>query len=156
MEALPALSKTPSFDEKKNTEVKTSPDASFIDEKAAFKTESIDANQIGDVFQDDPRLIDLGEDGKERPIGEACLTFTFSQVLTLPSLETDADYSLRLISLEDDSSLPIYTFRMWFLGLGLACFGAVLGQIFVRIFRTVSLSHTSPIVTVFPASNCVR
>lgn len=44
---------------------------------------------------------------------------------------TDMDYALRLVSLEDDPTLPIYTFRMWFLGLGLSCFGSVLGQIFV-------------------------
>lgn len=49
----------------------------------------------------------------------------------LPTIETDSDYSLRLLSLEDDPSLPILTFRMWFLSLGLSCFGAVLGQIFV-------------------------
>lgn len=41
------------------------------------------------------------------------------------------DYAVRLISLEDDATLPIFTLRMWFLSLGLSCFGAVLGQIFV-------------------------
>lgn len=45
--------------------------------------------------------------------------------------DTDTDYSTRLISLDDDPTLPIFTFRMWFLSLGLSCFGAVLGQIFV-------------------------
>jgi len=46
--------------------------------------------------------------------------------------ETDEDYALRLMSLEDDPSLRIFTFRTVFLSLGLSCFGAVLGQIFVR------------------------
>lgn len=41
------------------------------------------------------------------------------------------DYAVRLISLEDDPSMPIFTFRMWVLALGFSCFGAVLGQIFV-------------------------
>jgi hypothetical protein len=41
------------------------------------------------------------------------------------------DYAVRLISLDDDPELPIFTFRMIFLALGLSCFGAVLGQIFV-------------------------
>jgi hypothetical protein len=45
--------------------------------------------------------------------------------------ETDADYSLRLLSLEDDPTLRIFTFRVCFLSLGLSCFAAVLGQIFV-------------------------
>ena len=53
-------------------------------------------------------------------------------LLIVVCLETDMDYAVRLISLEDDSTLPIFTFRMWFLSLGLSCFGAVLSQIFVR------------------------
>ncbi len=45
--------------------------------------------------------------------------------------ESDEDYATRLLSLEDDPSLRIFTFRMCFLSVGLSCFGAVLGQIFV-------------------------
>lgn len=76
----------------------------------------------GDVY-DDVRAIDLGENGKERPI------------------ETDVDVATRLISLEDDPTLPAFTFRMWFLGLGLSCFGAVLGQIFYFRPQTVYVSR---------------
>ena len=47
--------------------------------------------------------------------------------------ETDMDYAVRLISLEDDPTLPIWTFRMWFLSLGLSCFAAILSQIFVSL-----------------------
>ncbi|SGY75947.1 BQ5605_C005g03461 [Microbotryum silenes-dioicae] len=63
-----------------------------------------------DVADLDPEFLD--ENGVERVI------------------ETAHDYSTRLISLEDDPTLPIHTVRMWVLGLGLTCFGAVLGQIF--------------------------
>lgn len=52
---------------------------------------------------------------------------------------TDMDVATRLISLEDDPTLPVFTLRMWFLGLGLSCFGAVLGQIFVCITPCSSL-----------------
>lgn len=58
------------------------------------------------------------------------------------------DVATRLISLEDDPALPVFTLRMWFLGLGLSCFGAVLGQIFVCIipcsslFRSVLTTNT--------------
>ncbi|TFY64780.1 hypothetical protein EVJ58_g2402 [Rhodofomes roseus] len=45
-------------------------------------------------------------------------------------LETAADFSRALVSSEDDPNLPIHTFRMWFTGLGLAVFGAVLGMLF--------------------------
>jgi len=45
-------------------------------------------------------------------------------------LETAEDFSKTLVSLDDDPTLPIHTFRMWFTGLGLAVFGAVLGMLF--------------------------
>ncbi|KAF8234949.1 peptide transporter MTD1 [Tricholoma matsutake] len=76
----------------------------------------------GDVYEE-IREIDMGEDGKERPI------------------ETDLDVATRLISLEDDPNLPAFTFRMCFLGLGLACFGSVLGQIFYFRPQTVFVSQ---------------
>ena len=106
---------------------------SYSDEKAGDKENGsieIASDLQGDVY-DDIRAIDMGEDGKERPIG-----MIFSATLELPitdpcSAETDIDVATRLISLEDDPSLPAFTFRMWFLGVGLSCFGAVLGQIFV-------------------------
>jgi hypothetical protein len=82
----------------------------------------IDATAVGDVSAD-VRAIDLDASGKERPI------------------ETAEDYALRLLSLEDDVTLPIYTFRMWFLGLGLSCFGAVLGQLFYFRPQTISVSQ---------------
>ncbi|KAJ7597691.1 OPT oligopeptide transporter [Mycena floridula] len=92
-----------------------SPVESYIDEKASFKEkpESLSTPDtfIGDVYED-VRIIDLGDDGKERPI------------------ETAADWSLRLISLEDDPTLPVWTFRLWFLAVGLSCFGAVLSEVF--------------------------
>ncbi|THG93602.1 hypothetical protein EW026_g7677 [Hermanssonia centrifuga] len=92
-------------------------DHPIVDLKAAALSD-----QVGDVY-DNVRAIDLGADGKERPI------------------ETDADYAVRLISLEDEPSLPIFTFRMWFLAIGLSCFGAVLGQIFYFRPQTISVSQ---------------
>ncbi|KAK4052815.1 hypothetical protein OIV83_002102 [Microbotryomycetes sp. JL201] len=61
--------------------------------------------------------------GKERPI------------------ETAEDIATRCISLDDDPTLPVHTIRMWFLGLGLSCFGAVLGQIFYFRPQTVFVSQ---------------
>ncbi|KAF9494717.1 OPT oligopeptide transporter [Pleurotus eryngii] len=48
------------------------------------------------------------------------------------------DVATRLISLEDDPA-PVFTLRMWFLGL--SCFGAVLGQIFYFRPQTVFVSR---------------
>ncbi|KAF7290827.1 OPT oligopeptide transporter [Mycena indigotica] len=98
---------------------------SFADEKGVYQPEKVnldDAEEVGDVFND-VRLIDLGEDGHERPI------------------ETDADYATRLVSLDDDPTIRWFTFRMWFLGLGLSCFAAVLGQIFYFRPQTISVSQ---------------
>ncbi|GAA5965378.1 hypothetical protein JCM8115_002013 [Rhodotorula mucilaginosa] len=61
--------------------------------------------------------------GKERPI------------------ETAEDIATRCISLEDDPLMPVHTFRMYFLGLGLTCFAAVLGQIFYFRPQTVYVSQ---------------
>ncbi|KAG6827810.1 hypothetical protein H0H92_010388 [Tricholoma furcatifolium] len=100
------------------------PKESLSDEKHDVKRDSVEIAESlhGDVY-DDLRVIDMGEDGKERPI------------------ETDIDVATRLISLEDDPTLPAFTFRMWFLGLGLACFGSVLGQIFYFRPQTVYVSQ---------------
>ncbi|KAJ6536471.1 hypothetical protein DFH09DRAFT_1324718 [Mycena vulgaris] len=72
---------------------------------------------------DDVREIDLDDSGKERPI------------------VTDVDVATRLISLDDDPTLRAFTFRMWFLGIGLSYFGAVLGQIFYFRPQTISVSQ---------------
>lgn len=117
-----------------DNEKSTSRDNSLADEKALSSSDivgekmmakvahgDIDVNVVGDVF-DGPRLIDLDEEGKERPIDNA------------------EDYALRLMSLEDDPSLRIFTFRMCFLSVGLSCFAAVLGQIFYFRPQTITVS----------------
>ncbi|KAJ6452376.1 OPT oligopeptide transporter [Mycena vitilis] len=122
VETAPTLEKEGFNDEKLS-----SPSGSFADEKGLNlhdnKVNLDDIEEVGEVFADGPRLIDLGVDGTERPI------------------ETDADYATRLISLDDDPTLRVFTFRMWFLGLGLSCFSAVLGQIFYFRPQTIYVSQ---------------
>ncbi|GAA6061462.1 hypothetical protein JCM10212_005665 [Sporobolomyces blumeae] len=65
---------------------------------------------------------DIMANGKERPI------------------ETAEDISTRCMSLEDDPDMLVHTFRMYFLGIGLTCFAAVLGQIFYFRPQTVYVS----------------
>jgi OPT family small oligopeptide transporter len=113
-----------------DTNLERGPSRTSNSEKASFNEKTgelekggdVDAQVVGDVY-DDVRDIDLGEDGKERPI------------------VTDIDVATRLISLDDDPSMPCLTFRTWFLGLGLSCFGAVLGQIFYFRPQTVYVSQ---------------
>ncbi|TFK37218.1 peptide transporter MTD1 [Crucibulum laeve] len=105
-------------------ERKDSLGAEKFDEKASNSDRSVEvAESINGGVYDDLREIDMGEDGKERPI------------------VTDIDVATRLISLEDDPTLPAFTFRMWFLGIGLSCFGSVLGQIFYFRPQTVFVSQ---------------
>ncbi|KAJ7595934.1 peptide transporter MTD1 [Mycena floridula] len=56
------------------------------------------------------------------------------------SIVTAQDVTTRLISLEDDPSLPIVTFRLCLLGLGLASFSAILAQIFYFRPQVISIS----------------
>lgn len=46
-------------------------------------------------------------------------------------LETAEDFATALVSLDDDPTMPLNTFRMWFSGIGLAVFGSVLAMLFV-------------------------
>ncbi|TKA53580.1 hypothetical protein B0A53_03871 [Rhodotorula sp. CCFEE 5036] len=96
-----------------------------VDEKDGF----VDSNVAGthEVHGHNP-WEDAGEEnrlanGKERPI------------------ETAEDIATRCISLEDDPQMPVHTFRMYFLGIGLTCFAAVLGQIFYFRPQTVYVSQ---------------
>ncbi|GAA5886511.1 hypothetical protein JCM6882_001666 [Rhodosporidiobolus microsporus] len=100
--------------------------------KASTPTDEKDATAFGTKsVNDDPNVgfMDKVDDsnilanGKERPI------------------ETAEDIATRCISLEDDPTLQIHTFRMYFLGLGLTAFAAVLGQIFYFRPQTVYVSQ---------------
>lgn len=95
-----------------------SADEKSFDEKHDDSDRS--SSNIEHVYDD---IVALGEDGREKPV------------------ETDLEVVTRLISLEDDTTLPILTFRTWFLGIGLSCFGAVLGQIFYFRPQTVYVSQ---------------
>ncbi|KAF7421318.1 hypothetical protein PC9H_011840 [Pleurotus ostreatus] len=108
---LPASRRSDSLDDEKS-----------LNEKGQRRSVEVARSLNGADF-DDLGIIDIDENGKEKPI------------------VTDMDVATRLISLEDDPALPVFTFRMWFLGLGLSCFGAVLGQIFYFRPQTVFVSQ---------------
>ncbi|KAL6306111.1 OPT oligopeptide transporter [Sparassis latifolia] len=55
-------------------------------------------------------------------------------------LETAEDFATALVSLDDDPKMPVFTFRMWFTGVGLAVFGAVLGMLFQFRPQVISVS----------------
>ncbi|KAJ6621184.1 OPT oligopeptide transporter protein-domain-containing protein [Mycena sp. CBHHK59/15] len=87
----------------------------YFDEKVSVTKERVFTDTGSDVGEvcEDIRAIDMDAEGKEKPI------------------ETASDWSTRLISLHDDPTLPVWTFRLWFLSLGLAAFGA--GEILEEI-----------------------
>ncbi|SGY63559.1 BQ5605_C007g04806 [Microbotryum silenes-dioicae] len=111
---LPERGQTPSLSEKSSPAYGADVKDDGVD---AHHTTAPDA-AVADL---DPR--NLLSNGKERPI------------------ETAEDISTRCISLEDDPTIPVHTIRMWFIGLGLTCFAAVLGQIFYFRPQTVFVSQ---------------
>ncbi|KAJ3717209.1 OPT oligopeptide transporter [Lentinula guzmanii] len=150
---------------RKNSQSVATTKDSFEDEKTSIKDTAILAVEpyagidekihlsdvdgesfVGDVYED-ARVIDLGDDGKERPIGttpsQCFLPFSLFSLRTQVDdiLVTANDWSLRLISLEDDPTLPVWTLRLWFLSIGLSCFGAVLSEIFAFRPQTVYVSQ---------------
>ena len=70
-------------------------------------------------------------------------------------LETAEDFSRALVSSDDDPNLTIQTFRMWFTGIGLAVFGAVLGMLFVgAVSRNATTEYSHSVhVAIPPSSN---
>ncbi|KAJ7103354.1 OPT oligopeptide transporter [Mycena belliarum] len=108
----------------------------YLDEKASDTKEHVFSDKDSDIGEvcasllqpdfiafisdievcEEIRAIDMDEDGKEKPI------------------VTASDWSTRLISLQDDPTLPVWTFRLWFLALGLSAFGAVLAEIFAILY----------------------
>lgn len=55
-------------------------------------------------------------------------------------LETAADFSTALVSADDDETMRVNTFRMWFSGVGYAAFGSVLGILFQFRPQVISVS----------------
>lgn len=55
-------------------------------------------------------------------------------------LEDERDIATHVISVEDDPSLNPWTFRSFFIGLGLSCFGGVLAEIYYFKPQTVLVS----------------
>ena len=113
-----------------------------VKERVANESVKVTSEFPGDVYEDS-RAVDLNVDGKEKPIGRSTITVKSDlqrKIVFTFYAETDIDVATRLVSLEDDPLLPVYTFRLWFLGFGLSCFGAVLGQIFVRT-SDIAKSH---------------
>ncbi|BGP54983.1 hypothetical protein JCM8202v2_002571 [Rhodotorula sphaerocarpa] len=93
------------------------------DEKDGFQTSEVQPTYEGHNPWEEAGAENMLANGKERPI------------------ETAEDIATRCISLEDDPQMPVHTFRMYFLGIGLTCFAAVLGQIFYFRPQTVYVSQ---------------
>lgn len=117
--------------------------ASSVDDSEVQSAEAVRCGVYEDVLE-----VDLDEYGKESPIGaHFFISGTYrANANDLPTVETDIDVATRLISLEDDPTLPIFTFRMCFLSLGLSSFGAVLDQILVCLVPTLLFYANSPCV----------
>lgn len=84
------------------------------------------------VKRDPSRLQTIWLRGKVESIPILLLDVT----LTLERL------SCRCISLEDDPTMVVHTLRMWFIGIGLTSFAAVLGQIVSSVDKSRDRSES--------------
>jgi hypothetical protein len=81
------------------------------------------------------------ENGKDKVLGKRRFCFGCSSCRSNSrAAETAEDFAVALCSLDDDPTLPIHTFRTWFIGVGLAVFGAVLGMLFQFRPQVISVS----------------
>lgn len=102
---------------------------SFDDEKSPpqydkLEVVELDSTDVGDVFAEGPRLLDLGGDGTERPIGEH-FPFCHEERLDLTAIvETDEDYATRLIPRRRSFASSLHLSYV-VLVAGLSCFSFV-------------------------------
>ncbi|GAA5984935.1 hypothetical protein JCM10908_002459 [Rhodotorula pacifica] len=117
---LPELHSTPLHSTPSGDDVK----ASLQDDEKEAALAHVEPGAEAPVVNpwDEARPEDIGANGKERAI------------------EGAADITTRCLSLEDDPEMPVHTFRMYFLGIGLTAFSAVLGQIFYFRPQTIYVS----------------
>ncbi|KAH9941492.1 OPT oligopeptide transporter [Amylocystis lapponica] len=112
------------FDGPLNLQAAVDDKASFGSSEKADKLTSVDATSDASSATDDADIVAklYDEHGREKV------------------LETAQDFATALVSLDDDPTMVIHTFRMWFIGLGLAVFGAVLGMLFQFRPQVISVS----------------
>jgi hypothetical protein len=123
------------------------PSPDYLDEtKSGFTDEKkVQSSHLNPADEEEEELDPANRlaSGRERPI-ETAEDIATRFVLSLLSGKGEGMES-SCISLEDDPTLHIHTFRMWFLALGLSCFAAVLGQIFYFRPQVSDLSlHPTP------------
>jgi hypothetical protein len=66
---MAAVQQQPDLEKHGLSDSKRDSQGSLSDEKSPEKVDLDNIEEVGEVFADGPRLIDLGEDGRERPIG---------------------------------------------------------------------------------------
>ncbi|CDW97770.1 hypothetical protein, partial [Sporisorium scitamineum] len=78
--------------------------------------DGIEVSNVGYVLKSDRADVEFAGDAPQSDDGHV--------------VHNAADIVTQVLTLEDDPTLSPWTFRMWFLGLGLAVFGSVLQEIF--------------------------
>ncbi|SJX64286.1 related to OPT1-High-affinity glutathione transporter [Sporisorium reilianum f. sp. reilianum] len=82
----------------------------------SVEKDGIEVSNVGYVLKSDRADAEFGGEAPEADEGHV--------------VHNAADIVTQVLTLEDDPTLSPWTFRMWFLGLGLAVFGSVLQEIF--------------------------
>jgi hypothetical protein len=58
------------------------------------------------------------------------------------AVNNNHDIAIKVLSTHDDPELPVLTFRVFLLGLGFSCFGAVLAQLYYFKPQTLAVSQS--------------
>ncbi|KAG1875141.1 OPT oligopeptide transporter protein-domain-containing protein [Suillus tomentosus] len=88
----------------------------------------------------DEKSIDVKEKSKSYCVNEDIETSTGEDTDEITVLQNERDIATHVISVDDDPSLNPWTFRAFFIGLGLSGFGGSLAQIYYFKPQTVSVS----------------
>ncbi|ORY26993.1 OPT oligopeptide transporter protein-domain-containing protein [Naematelia encephala] len=78
----------------------------------------------------DDNIDDKGIDGHDVTVSHAVKEVSDSEDVEAIVIEGADEIAAEIVDTRDDPSQPVLTFRFWFLGAGLAAFGAVLAEIY--------------------------
>lgn len=111
-------------------EINEIPETSFSADEKSQKLYKTDPEAY--VYEAHPS--EKGEKGEKGSLGDSIDASSFDaeqgEITADIHLDTNLQLVTKTLDITDDPSISPYTFRSFFLGIGLACFGAVIAEIF--------------------------
>ncbi|KZV85364.1 OPT superfamily oligopeptide transporter [Exidia glandulosa HHB12029] len=97
--------------------------------------------QLEREVTDEKRSVSDVEDIKQRDDVEKAAVESVSDEQSVTIIQKAEDVAVQVISTEDDPTLPVFTFRVVVLGIGLSAFGSVLATIYTFKPQNASVSQ---------------